>query len=85
MRAWVQLANWKSMSDVAHMCQHSFGVHQTEGAQEEAEDNKNRKIKFVLHWQGLTVKSLFLRKIWHLGGDMTTNNKVYVFRNIIMS
>ena len=31
------------MSDVAHMCQHSFGVHQTDGVQKEAEDNKKTR------------------------------------------
>ena len=26
----------------------------------------------------------FFRKIWHLSGDVTANNKVFVFRNIIL-
>ena len=48
IRAWVTLANWKSMSDVTNMCQFTFEVYRSHGDQERQE-NRNRKIKFVFH------------------------------------
>ena len=75
------LANWKSMSDVTNMCQYRFQVHHSHGDQQK--EIRNRKIKFVFSSIDL-FDTLNLRKIWHIGGDMTANKKVYVFRNIIM-
>ena len=78
------LANWKSMSDVTNMCQYKVEIYQNKP--QEQEENTNRKIKFVF-FPALFIFDLmdcYCRKIWHIAGDMTANQHIYVFRNIIM-
>ena len=52
IRAWVMLANWKSMSDVTNMCRYTVDIYQSAGPQSQPqppgqEQHRNRKIKFV--------------------------------------
>ena len=93
IRAWVMLANWKSMSDVTNMCRYKVDIYQSGGPQNQPqppgqEPDRNRKIKLVF----LFLFTIFIfdlmfsycRKIWHIAGDVTANQHIYVFRNIIM-
>ena len=84
IRAWVMLANWKSMSDVTNMCQYKVEIYQNQP--QEQEENINRKIKFVFFFNIFILDLMvsYCRKIWHIAGDMTANQHIYVFRNIIM-
>ena len=85
------LANWKSMSDVSNMCRYKVDIYQSarpgdKPEKQEQEQEKNRKIKFVLFSPIFILSFMvsFSRKIWHIAGDMTANQHIFVFRNIIM-
>ena len=83
------LANWKSMSDVTNMCRYKVDIYQSgrPGDQaEEVDQERNRKIKSLFFSPVFTLEFIlsFSRKIWHIAGDMTANQHIYVFRNIIM-
>ena len=88
IRAWVMLANWKSMSDVTNMCQYKVHVYQNQPQEQEQEweQDRNRKIKFVFHFAIFIFYMMvsYCRKIWHISGDITANQHIYVFRNIIL-